>query len=208
MGTIFAPPYACLTVGYLEETKLSPVILPSHFSPSIWQIIIDYFYRFMDDGTTILPIVVDPVLFLKLLNSMHPAIQYTIEQSELVKYSDGKMIQILVFLSLLLHMNNEGDIWTNVFYKETNTHEYSNYESSHPQHVKENIPYNLAKRIVVFTSKSEDQEKNLKDLKTWLINCGYPEQVISKGIHDALLQGPANQTTEKSQNMLKTMTIS
>ena len=30
MGTKFAPAYACLTVGYLEETKLFPVILPKY----------------------------------------------------------------------------------------------------------------------------------------------------------------------------------
>ena len=33
--------------------------------------------------------------------------------------------------------------------------------------------------------------KNLKDLKIWLQSCGYPEKVITTGIHNALLQGPA-----------------
>ena len=33
MGTTFAPP--CLTVGFLEETKLYPVLLPLVFDPEI-----------------------------------------------------------------------------------------------------------------------------------------------------------------------------
>ena len=38
--------------------------------------------------------------------------------------------------------------------------------------------------------------KNLEDLKVWLKECGYPKQVIDKGIHDALLQGPAPEKKE------------
>ena len=32
MGTKCAPPYACLVVGYKEETKLFPIELPTFFS--------------------------------------------------------------------------------------------------------------------------------------------------------------------------------
>ena len=32
MGKKFAPPYACLSVGYLEETILFPQLLPLHFT--------------------------------------------------------------------------------------------------------------------------------------------------------------------------------
>ena len=31
MGTKFAPPYACLSVGYLEEIILFPRLLPLHY---------------------------------------------------------------------------------------------------------------------------------------------------------------------------------
>lgn len=190
MGAIFAPPYACLVIGYLEETKLFKVLLPAHFDPETCQRIIDFFYRFMDDGTTLFPTNVDKDLFLRLLNSMHPAIKYTVAQPERLM-EHGKQIQRLVFLSLLLHLDSDGNIWTDVFYKQTNTHEYLHFESHHPSHVKANIPYVLAKRIVVFTTKEESMEKNLQDLRRWLLNCGYPEKVINDGIHNAKLQGPA-----------------
>ena len=34
--------------------------------------------------------------------------------------------------------------------KETNTHDYLRYDSHHPDHVKNNIPFTLAKKIIVF----------------------------------------------------------
>ena len=48
MGSIFAPPYACLTVGFLEETVLYPTLLPSKFDANSCETIIEYFFRFMD----------------------------------------------------------------------------------------------------------------------------------------------------------------
>ena len=80
---------------------------------------------------------------------------------------------------------------TDVHYKETNTHDYLNYNSHHPTHVKNNIPFVLAKTIIVFTSDNEMMENNLSDLTGWLQQCGYPNEVIEKGIHNARLQGPA-----------------
>ena len=190
MGAIFAPPYACLVIGYLEETKLYPKLLPEHFDPDICLRIIEHFYRFMDDGTTLFPAGIDQSLFLYLLNSMHPAIKYTVEKPDIIR-QNGKDVQTLVFLSLLLHLDIDGNIWTDVYYKPTNTHEYLNYQSHHPTHVKDNIPYCLAKRIVVFSSKEDAMKKNLNDLRRWLRNCGYPLNVIERGIHNAQLQGPA-----------------
>ena len=34
-------------------------------------------------------------------------------------------------------------------------------------------------------------QQNFGDLRVWLRNCGYPDKIIDKGIHNALLQGPA-----------------
>ena len=53
------------------------------------------------------------------------------------------------------------------------------------------LPLGPPKRIVVFTSKDSVMQKNLRDLRVWLRDCGYPERVINEGIHNAQLQGPA-----------------
>ena len=53
-GTIFAPPYACLSMGFLEETKLYPQ-LRQHFNEDTANHIIELYFRFMDDGIVPLP---------------------------------------------------------------------------------------------------------------------------------------------------------
>ena len=50
MSTKFAPPYACLSVNYLEETILFPRLLPLHFTLTECKLIEEIFKRFMDDG--------------------------------------------------------------------------------------------------------------------------------------------------------------
>ena len=44
MGTKFAPPYACLTIGCLEETRLFPKILKNYSTDSICLYIKDNFF--------------------------------------------------------------------------------------------------------------------------------------------------------------------
>ena len=77
----------------------------------------------MDDGNTLLPKDIIADQFLHLLNSMHPKIQFTIGKPEII-YENGICIQKLVFLSLILHLDSNGNTWTNVYYKDINTHNY------------------------------------------------------------------------------------
>ena len=80
IGTIFAPPYACLSVGYLEETKLCPV-LRSTFEPDISEFIINIFMRYMDDGIVSLPASMDISEFSRILNDLDPRLKFTIERA-------------------------------------------------------------------------------------------------------------------------------
>ena len=50
MGTKCAPPYACLSIGYQEETKLFTQELPKYFSNEECLLIKEFFKRYMDDG--------------------------------------------------------------------------------------------------------------------------------------------------------------
>ena len=86
---------------------------------------------------------------------------------------------------------------TSLYRKPTFSGVYLNFKSHHPQHIKENIPFNLAKRIIVFVSNEEKEKVRLEELKLWLLNCQYPLKVISKGIHNAKLQGPAPSLSHK-----------
>ena len=200
MGHVFAPQYACLVIGYLEEEKLFKEVLPRHFSPSDVRLIEDYYSRFMDDGFTLLPNTVDPQIFLECLNSLHPSIRFTLEPATHF-YVDGVRAQKLHFLDLTIILLEDGTLQTDIHYKPTNSHRYLDYQSFHPLHVKDNIPYGLAKRIIVFVSDPIKMEFRLNELRGWLQKCNYPRNVIEKGIHNARLQGPAPKPANKMDTL-------
>ena len=50
MGTKFAPPYVCLSMGHLEKTILFSRLLLLHFKITEYKLIEDIVKHFMDDG--------------------------------------------------------------------------------------------------------------------------------------------------------------
>ena len=55
IGTKFVPPYACLSIGYLEETILFPRLLPLHFTLTECKLIEEISKRLMDDDFVFWP---------------------------------------------------------------------------------------------------------------------------------------------------------
>ena len=100
------------------------------------------------------------------------------------------MILYLPFL-LSVTLYSDPTIETDIYYKDTNAHDYLSYDSVHPDLSKDNVPYNLAKRIFVFVSNEEKIDNRLNEFKNWLKNCKYPENVINRAFRNARLQGPA-----------------
>ena len=92
-------------------------------------------------------------------------------------------------IEAIFHSDNTAE--TGIYYKDTNEHDYLPYNRAHPKHCKDNLPYNLAKRIIDFVSNDEKGEMRLKELKNWLKNCHYPDSVINQSFYNAKLQGPA-----------------
>ena len=90
---------------------------------------------------------------------------------------------------------------TDVFYKETNTHDYLNYNSHHPNQIKCNIPFSLAKRVLVLVSDEQKVALRSKEPRKWFSKCGYPEAVIDKSFFDAKLQHLTNKPAN-SKNIL------
>jgi hypothetical protein len=80
MGKEVASPYACLTVGFLEETILFPRLIPARFDLLTAQSIIKCYSRFVDDGITPIPRIVPAVEFQDLLNQMDPSVQFTVTE--------------------------------------------------------------------------------------------------------------------------------
>ena len=195
MGASFAAFYACLTIGFLEETKLYPA-LERKFGKDKMETIKKTYRRFMDDGIVFLPDDICKNSFLAILNEMDPAIIFTLEESESIMLK-GKKAERLNFLDISIMIDEDGFIHTDIYYKPTNSHDYLHYDSFHAEHTLKNIPYCLAKRIIVFCSDEETMEGRLEELRDLLKQCDYPPKVIEKGIHNAQLQGPAPQKTNK-----------
>ena len=194
MGNDMAANYACLTMGYQEEAILFPIELPRYFNNTDINRIQTAYNRFMDDGFLIWPRHLDINIFIAILNNLHPNIKYTIEMG---KCTGDK--QELVMLDILVILHSKKRIETEIHYKETNTFRYLDYYSHHPEHIKQNIPYNLAKRIIVFTSDPQKEKSHLEQMYNHLVNCRYPKDLVKKGFHNAKLQGPAPNPANKKK---------
>ena len=79
---------------------------------------------------------------------------------------------------------------------------WKSLDESYEKNFKDNIPYNLAKKIVVFVSDGDQTLLRLQQLREWLIRCNYPQKLIDKGFHDAKLQGPAPAPKDKMENKM------
>ena len=68
------------------------------------------------------------------------------------------------FLGVNVILNSKNEILTDVYYQDTKTHDYLPHESAHPESWKKNVPYNLAKRIIVFLTDPEKVELRLNEV--------------------------------------------
>ena len=76
------------------------------------------------------------ILSLMSLTNVHPSLSCTYETSK----------ERANFLNLNVSLKN-GAISTDLYAKSTNGHKYLHYKSSHPEHIKNAIPYSLAVRL-------------------------------------------------------------
>ena len=114
MGTTFAPSYACLASGFLEETKLYPS-LQTNFSSDLAIIIINGF--FMHDGFIPWPNNADIDIFKTLLNDIDTRIEFTLETAVRYTSDDGKAAQKINFLDITIMVDEDCKVETDIFYK-------------------------------------------------------------------------------------------
>lgn len=193
MGTKMAPTYATLVMGYLEEQlyRKYEEINGSEKKEEL----IKLFKRFLDDCFLPWHDTEEKLQeFHSLLNSLHDKIQFTMEKDE----------RQLPFLDVLVYKEGRR-LHTDIFYKETDAHQYLHFKSSHPKHVKNNIPYSLARRICCIVSKPDIRDKRLEELTEFLLRQSYPRKLIVEGIKKAkavppeALRAPKNSNTNNKQ---------
>ena len=162
-----AAPYASLTVGYLEEKKLFTNELPKYFNENECKLTMELLKRYMHDSFIFWSLKLNFENFKTCLSNMHPSIKFTFENPDII-YENEKKVQALNFLDVKIILLKDNSVETDAFYKLTNTYDYLPYDSAHPDHTKNNIPYNLAKRIMVFVSNREKVIICLNELRQFL----------------------------------------
>ena len=174
MGTIFAPTYATLTIGYFE-IKFDQ-ICELKWGKDTRDFIYKNWSRFLEDCETPLDKTkVKPEELLETLNSIHRNIQFTMEYSDVA----------IPFLDILIK-RDKTKVWMDLYHKPTDTQRCLPFSSSHPNHCKRNIPFTLARRIFTIVENQQQKLKHIHELKSNLKKYEYPETLIENGIQKAL----------------------
>ena len=128
------PSYANLIVGFIENNFFS-----NYHGPKP-----DLYKRFIDDcvGATS-PSKEELDQFITAVNSFHPALKYTW----------GIKLSI-----------NGNSLSTSVHYKTTDSHNYLLHSSSHPQHVKNTIPFSQFLRLSRLCSNDSDFNNKCEEM--------------------------------------------
>ena len=173
MGSIFAPTYAGLVIGYLEIKLYA--ICEIKWGAAISKFIYENWSRFLDDCEILLDkSIVKPEELLEVLNSINFHIKFTMD------YSDTE----IPFLDILI--KRDSNIWMDLYHKPTDTQRYVPFNSNHPPHCKRNIPFTLARRICTIVENSDRKTTLLNKLRENLSAQLYPLDLINKGISKAV----------------------
>ena len=143
MGTRFAPNYAIIFMGILEEEMLAQAPV----KPKLWKRFIDDIFMIWTEGETKLQ------EFLTFLNNFHPTIKFTSESSQTQ----------LAFLDTLV-IKEENRLITKVYHKPTDFKQYLHFKSDHPFYMKRSIPYSLLIRAKRICTKQEDYQQEANSI--------------------------------------------
>lgn len=161
MGSRFGPSYACLFMGYLESKFLQQY---TGTKPEL-------FLRYIDDIMGVTTMTKENLeKFIQEFNNFHPSIRVTSTISE----------DCINFLDISIL--NGDTLSTTVFYKETDSHNYLNFRSFHPDHCKRSIPYSQFLRLRRLCSDEEDFARKTEEMKGFFRLCGYPANIIANNL--------------------------
>ena len=143
MGTKMAPTYATLVLGYLEHILYEQLL--NSYEQEFASYVRQNWKHFLDDCFIIWNSDIPVEIFHTELNSLNDHIRFTINRGKIE----------MPFLDVLIRISTNNNIITDIFSKDIDTHMYLNFRSSHSKHIKINIPFNLASRIITITNTEE-----------------------------------------------------
>jgi peptide-methionine (R)-S-oxide reductase len=165
MGLVFAPPFACIFMGWLEMKMLGSYM---GVLPKLWKRYIDDIFMLWH-GTK-----QELIQFISFLNSFHPTIKFKCIEGEHFNFETRSVD----FLDTTIFIDDDGFIQTTLYSKPNKKIQYLLPSSCHPGHISKNIPYSLAYRLRRIESVPINFENNLKVLRSNLITRGYKQRSI------------------------------
>ncbi|CAN7976819.1 unnamed protein product, partial [Ixodes persulcatus] len=164
MGTKMAPNYANIFMAELEGRFLADRPIQPYF-----------YRRYIDDIFMIWTGTEDELnTFISEYNSVHSSIRFTHNVSQ----------QAISFLDVTVEIQ-DNKLSTKLYRKPTDRQQYLNYDSCHPRHCKNSLPYSQAHRYKRICSNEQDFKQNADNLTTALIRQNYPPGVINSAIEKA-----------------------
>ena len=169
MGTIVAPTYATLVMGYLELQFYEKC--KNEFGVKNGKYIEENWHRFLDDCYIALDETnINPLKLFDKLNNIYDNIKFTKEQRNLY----------LPFLDIMMNKDLENNnIWMDMFYKKTDTRRCIAFNSCHPKQCKKIHILHLLEEFVP-QWKTTKLEKNV-----WmkvLYSQKYPQNLVQEAI--------------------------
>ncbi len=113
--------------------------------------------------------------FLEYINKCSENIKFTVEISDKSE----------AFLDMTVNINPDGSIWTDLYMKPTDSHNYLDYNSAHPAHSKKSLPYSQFLRVRRICSREEDFNRHCCMMKFHLLRRGYPAQLLNESYERA-----------------------
>jgi hypothetical protein len=164
MGTRLGPSYACLFMSDFEQKLLDSY---TGSKPST-------ILRYIDDYIGIAPMQLSELhTFIDYADSFHPSIK--------LSHTVGQSVNFLDCTFTILGTN----VTSTIFYKDTDTHSYLHYHSSHSSKCKESIPYSQFLRLRKICSDPGDFEKKAKEMSDFFLAHHYPDSLVSTALQQA-----------------------
>ena len=160
MGSPVSPIVANLYMEYLEQKALSTALHP----PRFW-------CRFADD-TFVIHKEVNKQDFLQYINSVNPAIKFTVEDNK----EDGS----IPFLDTIVKPEADGKLSITVYRKSTHTDQYLQWDSPHHLSAKFSVIHTLSHKAKTVCSKPELLQQEKDHLRKALTKCKYPKWALDK----------------------------
>ena len=161
MGSPVSPIVANLYMEYLVQKALSTAPTPT---PKFWS-------RYVDD-TFVIHKEVNKQGFLQHINSVDPAIRFTVEDNK----EDGS----IPFLDTIVKPEVDGSLSITVYRKPTHTDQYLQWDSHHHLSAKFSVIQTLSHRASTMCSNPELLQKEKEHLRKTLTNCKYPKWALDK----------------------------